>query len=360
MLGIKIQKWLMIVALMVVAGCASSPEVKRQRFFWPPLPDDPKIEWIGAYRSEADFQKKGIRQFMESVVGESTQLSFERPLGIASDSSGKVFVSDPMEMHVLVFDFNAEKVHVFGKDGNPFKEPAGIALDDAGNIYVADSSTRKILVFDKNEKPLRNIDISEKTKRVIGLTIDPARKRVIVADTQGHKIEVFDLEGKHLFTIGARGSGDGEFNYPSWVTLLKGGEIVVTDMMNARIQVFEPDGKFIRKFGHRGDNPGEFQIIKASAVDSENHIYVTDGKGNYIGIFSETGDFLLAVGGAYSAEKKIAPGGFLLPQGIFIDKNDRIFVVDQLNHRFQVFQYLNEKYLKENPVRELPSAPGKQ
>lgn len=347
------------MVLFLSNGCATAPEAKRQRFFWPPLPDEPKIEWLGAYRGAGDFPKKGFSKFMEAVVGESSQLTFERPLGIFSNGEGKVYVSDPIEQHVLVFDFNAEKVSVFGKDGNPFKEPGGIAADADGNIYIVDSNSRKIMIFDKDEKPLRMIDVSDKTKRIIGITIDKVRKRVIVADTQGHKVEVYDLGGTHLFTIGSRGAGDGEFNYPSWVTLLKDGEIVVTDMMNARIQIFTPEGTFLRKFGRRGDNPGEFQIIKASAVDSENHIYVTDGKGNYIGIFSDKGDFLLAVGGAYSADRKVAPGGFLLPQGIHVDKNDRIYVVDQLNHRFQVFQYLNDKYLKENPVKSPNAAPAK-
>jgi hypothetical protein len=34
------------------------------------------------------------------------------------------------------------------------------------------------------------------------------------------------------------------------------------------------------------------------------------------------------------------PGTFWMPAGIHIDGKDRIFVVDQLNHRVQVFQYL--------------------
>jgi hypothetical protein len=59
------------------------------------------------------------------------------------------------------------------------------------------------------------------------------------------------------------------------------------------------------------------------------------------------GNLLLVVGGPYSG---LAPGGFNLPMDISIDKNDRIFVVDQLNLAIQVFQYLNEEYLKKNPI----------
>jgi len=34
------------------------------------------------------------------------------------------------------------------------------------------------------------------------------------------------------------------------------------------------------------------------------------------------------------------PGEFFLPAGLFIDKRNRVYVVDQGNARVQVFQYL--------------------
>ena len=42
--------------------------------------------------------------------------------------------------------------------------------------------------------------------------------------------------------------------------------------------------------------------------------------------------------------------------GIDIDENDRIYVVDQQNFALHIFQYMNKKYLEENPVK-LPTAP---
>jgi sugar lactone lactonase YvrE len=93
-------------------------------------------------------------------------------------------------------------------------------------------------------------------------------------------------------------------------------------------------------------------LLKGVAVDSDDNIYVTEGKGNKIIIFSTNGEWLLTVGGQYSAltSGRVAPGGFLLPQGIDIDKNDRIFVVDQLNKRFQEFQYISDSFLKQHPI----------
>jgi len=34
------------------------------------------------------------------------------------------------------------------------------------------------------------------------------------------------------------------------------------------------------------------------------------------------------------------PGAFNLPMGIYIDKSQKVYVSDQLNHRVQIFQFL--------------------
>lgn len=360
-----ISRFLVIISLFLMAGCAA-PEVKH-RYFWPPLPDEPKVEWIGAYRSQLDMPRTAFEKFMEDMVGVPQVLRLNRPLGVVSDGMDRVYISDSVLVNVIVFDFKKREVAYLGIE-NPdemvsFKRPSGVALDREKNLYVCDAAEKRIYVFSPTEKPLRSIDISKQTKQPIGLAIDHERNRIIVGDVRAQQLFVYGLDGKYLSSIGPEGGGDvdGAYNMPAMLAVMKNGNIVVADSMNARVQILDPEGKFIRKFGKRGDNPGEFQIIKGVAVDSDNHIYVTDAKGNNVGIFSETGDYLLTLGGSYAAELIVAPGGFLLPHGIFIDERDKIYVVDQMNGRFQVFQYMNKEYLKEHPV-EVPapaSAVGK-
>ena len=78
------------------------------------------------------------------------------------------------------------------------------------------------------------------------------------------------------------------------------------------------------------------------AVDSEDNIYVVDGRSHRVLIFNSNGELLLVFGNYYavSSSRKLAPGGFAIPVGIDIDENNKVFVVDQLNNRVQVFQYL--------------------
>ena len=185
---------------------------------------------------------------------------------------------------------------------------------------------------------------------------------MICVDVRGHKVVALSMTGELLLTIGTRGDEDGQFNFPGPVTINKKKEIIVGDAMNARIQVFDKNGKFLRKFGRRGDSAAEFQLLKGVAVDSDDNIYVTDGKGHKIGIFSSQGEFLMAFGGRASVLEsgRDQAAGFVIPQGIAIDRSDKLFVVDQMNYRFQVFQYISDAFLEKNPIPGYPAAPISQ
>lgn len=337
----------------LLAGCAAQQQEVRH-FYWPQLPERPRIEWKKAYSSQLDFPKTGFEKFTAAVAGEDQPIRFEKPLDIVSTGEGKVYVSDPGNALVYVYDMVNREVHMLGRDAavGLFRAPLGVTVDPQGNVYVADGEQNSILVLDKDEKPIRAIPLKGKVVRPAGLAFDARNNHLLVADSQGHKIVMYKPDGTWAASFGKRGDRDGEFNYPVGVTVDHKGEIVVADSMNARIQIFDGTGKFLRKFGQRGDGAADFQIIKSVAVDSDDDIYVTDGKASRILIFDTKGNYLLSIGGLYSAltSGKEAPGGFVIPEGINIDKNDAIFVVDQLNKRFQMFQYISDKYMAEHPI----------
>ena len=341
-----------LLFLVLLAGCAGE-QVNKRRFFWPQPPERPRIEWLGAYASQNDFPKVGMAKLVTELVGETDALIFEKPLDIRSDGEGKVYVADPGIPGVYIYDMKNRTVHLLGKGIGEafFSRPTALALDAAGNLYVSDTEKKMVLVFDKNEHPLRKLDMSAKVNAVGGIVIDNQKQRLICTDIRGHKVAVFDLQGNFLFSFGERGDSDGKFNFPAPVTINSKGEIIVGDAMNARIQIFDQDGKFLRKFGQRGDSPSEFQLMKGVAVDSEDHIYVSDGKGNKIEIFSPSGEYLMTFGTRKGKTANVdVAGGFVLPQGIHIDKTDTIYVVDQMNLRFQVFRYISDSFLKMNPI----------
>lgn len=339
---------------ITLAAC-SAPQVSTKHFYWPQLPERPRVEWVKSYKSQLDFPKSDYERSLTKLIGENIAVAFDRPLFIASDSKGKVYVTNSGKIAgVYVYDFNESTVHLIGKDNAAglFSSPSGVAVDNDGNVYVADVDKNAILIFDKAGAPKSFLSTQNDVKRPVGIAVDNDRNRLLVTDSSGHRIVVYDLAGKHQFSIGKLGSDDGEFNLPVSVAVNHKGEIIVADSMNARVQIFNADGTFLRKYGKRGDGAGDFQLPKGVAVDSDDNIYVTDGRGNKVVIHSSTGVYLLTFGGTYSAYLRDieAPGGFLLPYGIYIDKNDAIYVVDQFNYRFQVLQYISDKYLDSHPI----------
>ena len=345
---------LICVLGLLMAGCAT--EQQKYRYVWPRLPERPRIEWLGAYQSERDLPNPSR---LASVLLEEP-VYLDEPFYIATDGEGMVYVGDLKLGGVVVFDFKKSKSHLLGADYDKKPSaPGGIALDEEGNIYVADNNLKGIFVYDRTEKMKDVLDLTPLKVNGIGaLTIDTKLHRIIVPDIRGHRILLLDYRGQLVSTIGERGLKDGTFTYPVAVAIDKDGNYLVCDQMNARIQRFTPDGKFLSKFGERGDSRGYLAIPKALAVDAEGHIYVTDGKNHKVGVYDANGQFLIDIGAPYTFDGlRVNPGGFHTPQGIVVDKHDTIYVVDSMNRRFQVFQYMSDDYLAKHPITEKEQAP---
>ena len=334
--------------LLLLAGCALSPAIPSERYFWPPPPDRPRVEWLKAYSSQLDLEKSDMQRFMSAIVGDDAPISLVKPIEVKSDpANNKFFVSDIGASAVYVFDQKKNVLRFLstGEDGPPIANPLGLALDGSNNLYVLERRFNNIIVFDQNERKIRAFNLDKIARKPLALAIDKQKGHLIITDGATNKVHVLDLSGNPLFSFGGPGADNGGFNLPIAVTINSRGEIIVADTFNARVQVFAPNGQFLRTFGKRGDGLGDFQLIKSLAVDSDDNIYVVDGRANRILVFNTSGELLLAIGDYYavSTTGKLAPGGFAIPIGIDIDSTDRIYVVDQLNARVQVFQYLSER-----------------
>ncbi|HEY5619005.1 MAG TPA: peptidyl-alpha-hydroxyglycine alpha-amidating lyase family protein [Vicinamibacterales bacterium] len=140
---------------------------------------------------------------------------------------------------------------------------------------------------------------------------------------KGHTVMKFSPQGKLLMTLGKPGiAGDGPdtFNGPSDVLIAPNGDIFVADghggETNSRIVKLSKDGKFIKAWGRMGSAPGEFGAPHGLAMDSTGRLFVADRPNNRVQIFDQEGKFL--------AEWK----QFGRPSGVFIDKNDVLYVAD--------------------------------
>ncbi len=350
------------VLLLTLSACTSGRTAIKERYFWPPPPSEPKIEWLGNYSDEKDLQS-GIG-LLDRLTGEESESSLHTPLYLSSDSEGKVIVGDLKTKLFWVMDFNSKKMMQLGGSSmsGVIESPSGVGFGPDGLVYAADSKERKIYVVDKySNKLIKVLDLSSNVSSIASLAIDVKKKRIIVPDSKSNKIAVFSLQGDFLFEFGKKSEDAGGFNLPLSVAVNSKGELFVADSFNARIQKFTSEGTFISIIGQRASGIGGLDLIKAVAVDSDDNIYVTDARNHYLTIFSQEGEVLMVLGGKYAQmpSTPLAVGGFLIPQGIYIDNNNKIFIADMMNHRIQVYQYITDTYLKSNPILSPVAVPSK-
>ncbi|PLX88211.1 MAG: hypothetical protein C0614_02650 [Desulfuromonas sp.] len=350
---------LLILGLsLIMQACASKQvQVERERFFFPPAPETPRIEYIKPYFSDMDLHGKQDGFMSQYVLGEKPPANlFAGPTDVVSDGKGRVFVTDTTRRQVVILDLNRLESRLLNQARETgtgqealLSVPYSVDIDDQGRLYVVDPFLKKIVIFGPDEVYQRTIELPE-IGRPTSIALDSAHGRIMVADTSLHQLVVVTTEGIVIGTIGERGNGPSQFNYPTDVDVDEQGNVYVLDTLNARVQMFNPELEFVREFGERGTAAGSFRVPKMLAVDPFGHIYVTEALDHKIVIFNREGDFLLRVGGKSMVTNGVSPGGFYLPRGIDVDQNGTIWVVDSLNRMIHRFQFLTPEYLAEHPV----------
>ena len=340
-----LQAFLLMLTVGFLGGCAK-PE-PPMRVLWPPLPDTPRLEWLGVYYSEADMPRTRRQEVLDEFMGNRGQEFFGRPFGVAADGQGLVYVSDADQRVIKVFDFNTHKLEAFA-GGRRFQDPLGLAVDRQGNLYVAEGRSKRVLVFSSAGKPLFSFGGPDILERPVSLAINENLGRIYVSDGAGHKIEVFDLAGEHLFSFGEWGGGDGHLYSPQGLAVDAEHRLFVADQFNARIQVFDADGNFLHKFGERGNRQWNFEFPKDLAFDSDGNLHILDVRKAALITYRPDGTFLLYTGAGISS----SPVAFGMPMNIWIDGQDRIYITDSLNRRMANWRYFSEEYLANNPFDE--------
>jgi len=342
-----------VVAVDLVAGMeAQGANVKKPKkgavvvpsgpVVWPNPPEEPRIRYLATYRGLDDFKVRKTPRWKTALLGidDSTlRLSdvMVKPYGIAVSPQGIIYVADTAARRVFAFDPDHKTVTFVGERGSvKLTKPIGVAVDDDGQVFVADASANRVFGFGLDGSLATSIGHEGELKSPSGLAVDPAHRRLYVADSSQHQVMCYStIDGAHVRTIGGRGGEDGQFNFPTNLFVDPEGRLYVADTLNFRVQIFDVEGHFVRAFGAQGDTAGTLNRPKGIGVDSEGHIYIADTSFNNFQIFDPDGQLLLFVGAAGRG-----PGEFLLPSGLYIDKRDRIYVADQGNSRVQVFQYV--------------------
>lgn len=193
---------------------------------------------------------------------------------------------------ILKFDTNGRLLRSFGK--GMFAFPHGMYVDAEGNVWVTD------------------------------MVLQDGRGQG--ATGVGQQVIKFSPEGKELMRLGragVTGNGPDTFSAPSDVVVGRNGDIFVTDGhaegTNERIVKFDRNGRFLMQWGKPGTGApgtGDFSSLHALAIDSRGRLFIGDRDNNRIQIYTQDGKFLESW------------SQFGRPSGIYIDRNDTIYVAD--------------------------------
>lgn len=330
---------IVLTVLVFGAACGARPPAvpptPPEPVVWPKPPAEPRVRYVRSLSGPGDagIEKSFLRHLAATLFG-GTAEHLIRPTGVA-EAEGVLYVADPGAQALWIFDPANQRFSKVDRVGRTaLASPVAVAVGPHGGVFVADSWLKKVFLVDRRGNLLRTV-AEDGLERPAGIAYDQTAARLYVADSAGHRITAYSLDGTRLFGWGSRGSGDGEFNHPTHLALDRFGRLLATDALNFRVQAFDREGRFLWKMGRHGDGSGDLAAPKGVAADSWGHLYVVDALFDATQIFDQNGVLLLSLG-----ERGVGPGQFWLPGGIFVSGNNRIYVADSYNQRVQVFDFL--------------------
>lgn len=323
-----------------VVGCAPVPPRAEAvpAPVWPAAPEPARLAYVQSFERPDDLgiAKSFFTRLRDFLFG-AEEARLIRPMAVVETGSA-LYVADPGARGVHRFDTREGGGYrlLQQKDGAPLPSP--VALTRRGDtVYVTDSALAQVFVATPGAEFVVPLALEAEFEQPTGIVFDEAAGELFVVDTKRHCIRVFATDGRLQRTLGQRGTGPGEFNYPTLLSQTADGRLLLTDALNFRIQILDREGRVLGGFGRLGDGSGDTVRHKGVAVDRFGHVYVVDALFHALQIFDTAGQFLLSIGGQGQA-----PGEFWLPAGIFIGRDDRIYVADTYNRRVQVFRYVGE------------------
>ena len=249
-------------------------------------------------------------------------------------------------------------------EAGELNSPRSLAIHyKTGNIYIADSNNHRVQVFTGNGKYL--FMFSDKMNNPVGICV--SQNKVFVTQLLGNCINMYELKGKLIKSVGSEGTGPARFKHPHGLDVSDiNNNIYVCDCSNNRIQILTQELKYrfmlgidllkypsdvkatrdkvlvldesdscisvfntkhvlIRRLITRGDgkqtsNPHHFD------VDRKYNIIMSDYMDHCVYVFNEEGKHIHKFG-----KEGQGIGKFYHPCGIALDSTGRIIVVCEKN-----------------------------
>jgi len=314
----------------------------------------------------------GVASQTGTADGTGSSALFNFPFGLATDSSGNLYVADHGSSTIRKVTPGGTVTTLAGSGGLSgnadgtgsaarFDHPSAVAVDGGGTVYAIDTSNqtvRKISAGGSVSTLAGSPGLTGRTDGAgaaarffypAGITVT-ATGTLYVADTGNHTVRVVTAAGAVTTLAGAAGlsgSADGvggaaRFNGPTGVAVDGSGNVYVADAGNTSIRKVTSNGTVTTFAGVSGvagsaDGAGaaaRFNAPQGIAVDSAGNVYVADTNNSTIRKITSAGVVTTIAGVAGQTGSVDGPGGsarFNGPYAVAVDGGGNLYVADFFN-----------------------------
>lgn len=192
---------------------------------------------------------------------------FRFPHAIRFDAQGYVWLTDGHHMQFMKFTQEGTLLQTIGQRGH--RSDTGVPDDD----YTS-QAWRKV----RHGGGPFNLPTD------IAFAPDGA---MFMTDGYGNaRVHKFTPQGEHMFSWGEPGSAPGQFNLPHGIWVDRRGRLLVADRENDRVQVFDQDGRLLEIWPTELIGPAFFY------VDADDIVYVAEHNGGMVSILTLDGERL--------------------------------------------------------------------
>jgi len=307
------------------------------------------------------------------------------PVGLIADPTGNLYFTDGGSSRVRMITPAGAVTTVGGGGGSGevngvtgtsrYNSPQAVTIGPSNMLYVADTQNSKIRTIDRSttvtapfvggvQGDAEGTGTSALFNTPRGVVYDPIRNKIIVADSQSHRIRQVTLAGVMTTLAGQQatgglinGTGTGaRFNYPQGLAIDNSGTIYIADTLNHMIRKMDQSGTVTTLAGGGTGSVGvngyldatgsaaRFNSPMAVTVDSSGNVFVADSANNRIRKITAAGVVTTVAGNGtagYQDGYGKADTMFSAPRGVAIGSDGRLYVTDTNNNRIRVISNYN-------------------